>query len=231
MACPQTIVQLYKGLMKVYTNQSGVYEGEVAVVEHRDKDQAAGLEIADACAVWDKTGEFETAVYGEIMQIKQDRIIPIFRCQVIKTIVSQYCGIWSSAGITRYIRFRELKALEDWECRQVRAHGKVVIGGRKIQTTIGATMSHAMFLSRTMDDDSNCEAEIISFPNGKTLSGQAAQGLYEITLREEFARMNELTGSINLSSGIQARVSNKSLVDSLEGTVVGNMTLWPAPRR
>jgi hypothetical protein len=28
---------------------------------------------------------------------------------------------------------------------------------------------------------------IISFPNGKTLSGQAAQGLYKITLREEFA--------------------------------------------
>jgi hypothetical protein len=48
MACPQTIVQLYKGLMKVYTNQSGVYEGEVAVVEHRDKDQAAGLEIAES---------------------------------------------------------------------------------------------------------------------------------------------------------------------------------------
>jgi hypothetical protein len=46
MACPQTIVQLYKELMKVYTNQSGVYVGGVAVVEHRDKDKAAGLEIA-----------------------------------------------------------------------------------------------------------------------------------------------------------------------------------------
>jgi hypothetical protein len=48
MACPQTIVQLYKGLMKVYTNQSGVYEGGVAAVVHRDKDQAAGLEIAES---------------------------------------------------------------------------------------------------------------------------------------------------------------------------------------
>jgi hypothetical protein len=34
---------------------------------------------------------------------------------------------------------------------------------------------------------------IISFPNGKTLGGQTAQGLYEVTLREEFARLNELT--------------------------------------
>jgi hypothetical protein len=48
MACPQTIVQLYKGLMKVYMKQSGVYEGGVGVVEHRDKDQAAGLEIAES---------------------------------------------------------------------------------------------------------------------------------------------------------------------------------------
>jgi hypothetical protein len=38
MACLQMIVQLYKGLMKVYLNQSGIYEGGVAVVEHRDKD-------------------------------------------------------------------------------------------------------------------------------------------------------------------------------------------------
>jgi hypothetical protein len=45
-------------------------------------------------------------------------------------------------------------------------------------------------------------------------------GLYKITLREEFARMNELTSSITLSSGIQARVLDKSLVDSPEGTVV-----------
>jgi hypothetical protein len=46
-----------------------------------------------------------------------------------------------------------------------------------------------------------------------------AQGLYEITLQEEFAEMNELTGSIT-SSGVQARVSDKSLVNNLEGTVV-----------
>jgi hypothetical protein len=43
---------------------------------------------------------------------------------------------------------------------------------------------------------------IISFPNGQTLGGQVAQGLYEITLREEFARLNELTGSLTLMSGV-----------------------------
>jgi hypothetical protein len=48
--------------------------------------------------------------------IKQDRVIPVLRCQVIETIVSQYCGHFS-AGVVRYICFRESKALEAWECR------------------------------------------------------------------------------------------------------------------
>jgi hypothetical protein len=71
-----------------------------------------------------------------------------------------------------------------------------------------------------LDDERNCEAGTISFSNGKTLAGQAALGLYEITLREEFAKMNELTESIMLSTGVQARLFDKSLVDSLEGTIV-----------
>ncbi len=52
------------------------------------------------------------------------------------------------------------------------------------------------------------------------MGSQTAQGLCEITIREEFTKMNELTGSITLSTGVQIRVSDKILVDSLEATVV-----------
>jgi hypothetical protein len=97
-------------------------------------------------------------------------------------------------------------------------------------TTIGATVSHVIFLSGNLDDWSNCESGMISFPNGKTLEGQAAQGLYDITVREEFAKLNELTGSITLSSGVQACVSDKSLVDSLEGTVVWENDSMACPK-
>ncbi len=48
MACPQTIVRLYRGMMKAYVNQSNTYEGSTVVVEHQDKDQAAGLELAES---------------------------------------------------------------------------------------------------------------------------------------------------------------------------------------
>ncbi len=34
--------------MKVYVNQSGVYEGSMAVLEHQDKDQVAGLEMIES---------------------------------------------------------------------------------------------------------------------------------------------------------------------------------------
>ncbi len=81
------------------------------------------------------------------------------------------------------------------------------VSGRTIQATIRATISRAIFLSGGLDDGSNYETGTgtISFPNGKTWGGgQSDQGLYEITFREEFAKMNELTRSITLSSGVRA---------------------------
>jgi hypothetical protein len=158
----------------------------------------------DACANMGKEGEVETTVYGEIVQIKQDRMSSIFRGIVIETIISQYCGMFSAVGVARYIRFREPRTLEAWECRPARKSRKIIINGKTFQGKIGATDSRSMLLAGGLDDKSNCEAGIISFPNGQTLGGQAAQGLYEITLREEFARLNKLTGSLTLTSGIQA---------------------------
>jgi hypothetical protein len=184
----------------------------------------------DACANMGKEGEVETTVYGEIVQIKQDRMISVFRCIVIETIISQYCSMFSAVGVARYICLWEPRTLEAWECRQARKSGKIIINGRTFQGKIGATASHSMFLAGGFDDKSNCEAGIISFPNGQTLGGQAAQGLYEITLREEFARLTELTGSLMLTSGVQATAGDKSIVDSLEATVVWEYDSMACPQ-
>ncbi len=132
----------------------------------------------DVCANMGKEGEVKTTVYGEILQIKQDRMIPVFQCIVIEAIISQYCGMFLAAGVARYIRFREPKTLEAWECRQARKSGKIIINGRTFQGKIGATASHSMFLVGGLDDESRCEIGIVTFPNGKALNGQAAQGLY-----------------------------------------------------
>ncbi len=46
----------------------------------------------DTSAASDGNGEIKTTVSGDIAQMKQDRIIPVFGCQVKETIVSQYHG-------------------------------------------------------------------------------------------------------------------------------------------
>jgi hypothetical protein len=87
-----------------------------------------------------------------------------------------------------------------------------------------------MFLAGDLDDESNCEVGTVTLRDGKVLSRMASQGLYEITLREEFARMNELTGSLTLTSGVQARAAAKSIADSLEGTVVWEYNPMECPQ-
>jgi hypothetical protein len=196
---------------------------------HSDSEHYSLLE-PDACANMGKEGEVETTVYREIVQIKQDRMISIFRCIVIETIISPYCGMFSAAGVATYIRFREPRTLEAWECHQARRSRKIIINSRTFQGKIGATASHSMFLAGGLDDKSNCEAGIISFPNGQKLGGHWAQGLYEITLREEFARLNELTGSLTLTSCMQATAGDKSKVESLEGTVVWEYDSMACPQ-
>ncbi len=191
--------------------------------------EAYSLLEPDACANMGKEGEVETTVFGEIVQIKQDRMIPVFRCIVIETLISQYCGMFSAAGVSRYIRFRELKPLKAWECHQARRSGKIIINGRTFQGKIGATASHSMFLAGGLDDQSRCEVGIVTFPDSKALNGQAAQGLYEITHREEFARLNELTGSLTLTSGGKAAAGDKSIAAWKEQWC-GSMTPWRALR-
>jgi hypothetical protein len=195
----------------------------------RNVVEAYSLLEPDTYANMGKDGEVETTVYGKIVQIKQDRMIPVFRCVVVETLVAQYCGIFSAAGITRYIRFRELK-FEAWECRKARRSGQIIINRRMVKGKIGATASHSMFLSGGLDNDSRCEVGMVTLPDGKVLNGLAAQGLYEITLREEFARLNELTGSLTLTSGVQARAADKSIVDSLEGTEVWEYDSMACPQ-
>ncbi len=128
--------------------------------------------------------------------MKQDRIMPIFQCQVVETINSQYYNHWSTGNI----RFREPTPLEAWEYRQSRVHRKVVLSGHTIQTTI----SHAIFLSRNLDDNSNCEAGVTTFQMWRQMEGRLLRGVWNHT-GEEFAKMIKLTGKITLSSGVRAQ--------------------------
>jgi hypothetical protein len=90
--------------------------------------------------------------------------------------------MFSHAGITQYLKFRELKPMEAWECRKARTSGSILINGTQWTGRWGQ-------LAGDLDDEDNCEVGTVTTSGGKALKGVAAQGLYEITLREEFARI------------------------------------------
>ncbi len=46
--CPDSIVQLYLGSIKVLSNSSTSYVGGLAIVEGSEKDQVAGLELTES---------------------------------------------------------------------------------------------------------------------------------------------------------------------------------------
>jgi hypothetical protein len=65
--------------------------------------------------------------------------------------------MFSAAGVTRYIRFRELKPIEAWECQKARTSGLLTINGQVVSGKVGATPSHTIFLSGGLYDESSCE--------------------------------------------------------------------------
>jgi hypothetical protein len=86
----------------------------------------------------------ERVVQGEVVQIKNERTISVFRCQVLETVVSQYCGHASAAGVTRYLRFREPLLVEANSCRRAQVeNGNITIMNRNFQARIGTTTFHS----------------------------------------------------------------------------------------
>jgi hypothetical protein len=61
------------------------------------------------------------------------------------------------------------------------------------------------------------------------IAGQTAQAIYEITIRTESARINDVEGTIRMASNLRAKVADKALIDSIEGTYVWNSPVTACP--
>ncbi len=70
-----------------------------------------------------------------------------------------------------------------------------------------------------LDNNGNCEVGLYEV-NGVTLRNQMATAMYEIYVRQEWARANDLTGTIKLSEYLLGTTMDRTLVDSGEGTYV-----------
>ncbi len=172
----------------------------------------------------------ETLEYGETVQMKLDHIIPVFRCQIIETIIPQYCRHWS---FHREILVYQLHGAQDHESMGMLSSKSLQMSCTSLADGSGqnrSIVSHSVYLSRNMVDDRNCKVGIIKFPVEKTLGGQIAQTVCEIKFKEEFAKVNKHTYTITLSSCLQTRVSDKSMVDGLLGTLLLEYDLLACPQ-
>jgi hypothetical protein len=61
-------------------------------------DACSLLEPA-ACPTREDHHKVERTIFGEIMQIKKGRTVPVFRCMVIESVMSQYYGYNSAGGV------------------------------------------------------------------------------------------------------------------------------------
>ncbi len=71
----------------------------------------------------------------------------------------------------------------------------------------------------SLDNYGNCEVGVFKF-NGVTLKNHMATAIYEIYVRQEWARANDLTDTIKLSEYLMGTTTDRALVDSGEGTYV-----------
>ena len=172
----------------------------------------------------------ERTIFGEIVQIKGERTVPIFRCRVIESIVSQYCGFLSAGGVTRYLKWREPRAVEAQDCRDAERTGKLQVHDREFSVTPGTTTSHSMFLAGDLTDSGDCTTGVIETASGQKLGGQAAQAMFEIIVSKEYAKVNDFKGIITVAAGISAKVTDLSLVDTMEGTYVWEHVKEACPR-
>ncbi len=61
-----------------------------------------------------------------------------------------------------------------------------------------------------LDDYGNCRVGVFHL-NGVTLESQMATAMYEIYVRQEWARANDLTGSIKLSEYLMGTTTDRAL--------------------
>jgi hypothetical protein len=93
--------------------------------------EACNLLEPAPCHIMGTDHRYERVVQAEIVQQKRERTIPVFRCHVVESVFSQYCGHSSAAGVTRYLKFREPLIVDPVECSRAKdSNGNITINGK-----------------------------------------------------------------------------------------------------
>jgi hypothetical protein len=140
----------------------------------------------------------ERMLHGEIVQMKRERLIRITRC-LVESIMSQYCGWQSRAGVVRYLKFREPYTVEPSACRHANKAGMIVINKKSWPVQMGAVRSYSDYLEGSLDLGHNCQVGTHTH-GGVVIDRQVTQSILEVSVRTEWARVNEVSGMITTTS-------------------------------
>jgi hypothetical protein len=130
-----------------------------------------------------------------------------------------YCGWQSRTGPERYAKFHDPIVIEPADCRMAAKTGRFKLKGKDYPFEMNIRKAMIVDLVGSLDNYGNCEVGLFKF-NGVTLKNQMATAMYEIYVRQEWARANDLTGTIKLSEYLMGTTTDRTLVDSGEGTYV-----------
>ncbi len=155
-------------------------------------------------------------LHGEIVQMKRERLIRITRCHVVKSIMSQYCGWQSRAGVVRYLKFHEPYTVEPSACRHAKKTGMIVINKKSWPVQMGGLSD---YLEGSLDLAHNCQVGTHTH-GGVVIDCHVTQSILEVSVRMEWARVDEVSGMITTTSGIIAPVTDRSMMETLDGTYV-----------
>ncbi len=173
----------------------------------------------EPCGNLQKLHTIKRELQGEIMQIQKEQLIKVTRCWVYETITLQYCGWQSRAGVVQYLKFREPLTIEPSDCRILAKTYKIKINSKEQDFEMGVTTSFSTYLKGGLDVGNNCEVGVYEV-NKVELGGQVTQAIYEVNIRQEWAKVNDLTGTLKLAESLRTATTNRAVVDSGEGTFV-----------
>jgi hypothetical protein len=78
----------------------------------------------EPCGNMEKVHAIERELYGEIVQIKKERLVQVIRCTATQTVKSVYCGWQSRTGPELYAKFHDPIVIEPADCRMAAKAGR-----------------------------------------------------------------------------------------------------------
>jgi hypothetical protein len=138
----------------------------------------------EPCGNVEKVHAIEGELYGEIVQIKKERLVQVTRCTPTQTIKSVYCGFQSRSGPERYAKFHDPIVIKPADCRMAAKTGRFKLNGKDYPFEMNVRRAIIVDLVGGLDNNGNCEVGLYEV-NGVPLRNQMATAMYEIYVRQE----------------------------------------------